>query len=56
LNLLQLNEIDFVVDLLERIPATPTNYLEIVEKNMDGNFSDIKPEDLEAGANRCGIA
>jgi glyoxylase-like metal-dependent hydrolase (beta-lactamase superfamily II)/rhodanese-related sulfurtransferase len=56
LNLLQLNEIDFVVDLLERIPATPTNYLEIVEKNMDGDFSDIKPEDLEAGANRCGIA
>jgi hypothetical protein len=41
---------------LQRIPATPANYLSIVEKNIKGDFSDINPVDLEAGANRCAIS
>ncbi|MCP9755971.1 MBL fold metallo-hydrolase [Lacihabitans sp. CCS-44] len=54
--LLQLNEIDFIETIIGRIPATPANYLVIVEKNLQGDFSDINPIDLEAGANRCAIS
>lgn len=54
--LLQLNEGDFIETIIGRIPATPANYLEIVEKNLQGDFSDINPMDLEAGANRCAIS
>lgn len=46
----------FVRSLLGRIPATPENYLVIVEKNLCGDFSDINPIDVEAGANRCAIS
>lgn len=55
LPMLQLSEEDFILNLLERIPATPANYLTIVEKNNLGDFSDLNPIDLEAGANRCAI-
>jgi glyoxylase-like metal-dependent hydrolase (beta-lactamase superfamily II) len=54
--MLQLNEGDFVNNLLQRIPPTPPNYLLIVEKNLKGDFSDINPVDLEAGANHCAIS
>jgi len=54
--MLQLCEDDFVNNLLQRIPPTPPNYLSIVEKNLKGDFSDINPVDLEAGANRCAIS
>ncbi|GGD48037.1 hypothetical protein GCM10011514_10040 [Emticicia aquatilis] len=54
--LLQLNEEDFIETIIGRIPATPANYLAIVEKNLQGDFSDINPIDLEAGANRCAIS
>jgi glyoxylase-like metal-dependent hydrolase (beta-lactamase superfamily II) len=54
--MLQLNEEEFVNNLLQRIPPTPPNYLSIVEKNLKGDFSDINPVDLEAGANRCAIS
>ncbi len=54
--LLQLKEEDFIETLIGRIPATPANYLAIVEKNLRGDFSDINPIDLEAGANRCAIS
>ncbi|WP_276501810.1 MBL fold metallo-hydrolase [Terrimonas pollutisoli] len=54
--LLQSSENDFIDLLLQKIPPTPANYLSIVEKNLTGDFSDINPLDLEAGANRCAIA
>jgi glyoxylase-like metal-dependent hydrolase (beta-lactamase superfamily II)/rhodanese-related sulfurtransferase len=54
--LLQLGEEDFIETIISRIPATPANYLTIVEKNLQGDFSDINPIDLEAGANRCAIS
>lgn len=54
--MLQLNEEIFINTLLQRIPETPANYLSIVEKNLKGDFSDINPVDLEAGANRCAIS
>jgi len=53
--MLQLNEEEFITTILQRIPPTPDNYLSIVEKNIKGDFSDINPVDLEAGANRCAI-
>lgn len=54
--ILQLNKADFVEAVLRRIPPTPPNYLRIVEKNLSGDFSDINPVDLEAGANRCAVS
>lgn len=54
--LLALAESEFVTTILQRIPPTPANYLSIVEKNNLGDFSDINPIDLEAGANRCAIS
>jgi rhodanese-related sulfurtransferase len=54
--MLQLSENEFIETILNRIPPTPANYLSIVEKNIKGDFSDINPIDLEAGANRCAIS
>jgi glyoxylase-like metal-dependent hydrolase (beta-lactamase superfamily II)/rhodanese-related sulfurtransferase len=54
--MLQLREEEFINTILHRIPQTPANYLSIVEKNIKGDFSDINPIDLEAGANRCAIS
>jgi len=54
--MLQIREDAFVQTLVQRIPPTPANYLTIVEKNLKGDFSDINPVDLEAGANRCAIS
>ncbi len=56
LPILQLNEPDFITAIMNRIPPTPANYLSIVEKNIQGDFSDINPVDLEAGANRCAVS
>lgn len=55
-SLLKLNEEDFVNTILKHIPPTPENYLSIVEKNISGDFGDINPVDLEAGANRCAVS
>ena len=46
----------FTEFLLQHIPPTPPNYLAIVEKNLRGDFSDVNPVDLEAGANHCAIS
>lgn len=54
--MLQLDENEFTNTILQRIPATPSNYLAIVELNVKGDFSDVNPIDLEAGANRCAIS
>jgi glyoxylase-like metal-dependent hydrolase (beta-lactamase superfamily II)/rhodanese-related sulfurtransferase len=56
ISLLNSNENDFINTLLAKIPATPANYLSIVEKNLTGNFSEFDSADLEAGANRCAIS
>lgn len=55
-SMLKLSGDEFVNTILQRIPPTPANYLSIVEKNIKGDFSDINPVDLEAGANRCAIS
>jgi glyoxylase-like metal-dependent hydrolase (beta-lactamase superfamily II) len=49
-------ENDFISLLLNRIPATPENYLKIVDKNISGDFTGINPIDLEAGAIRCAVS
>jgi glyoxylase-like metal-dependent hydrolase (beta-lactamase superfamily II)/rhodanese-related sulfurtransferase len=54
--LLHIEKDDFISSLLQKIPATPANYLSIVEKNLAGDFSDINATDLEAGANRCAVS
>ena len=54
--ILKLSEEEFSNTVLQRIPPTPANYLSIVEKNIKGDFSDINPIELEAGANRCAIS
>jgi glyoxylase-like metal-dependent hydrolase (beta-lactamase superfamily II)/rhodanese-related sulfurtransferase len=54
--MLLMSETEFIETILNRIPPTPANYLSIVEKNIKGDFSDINPIDLEAGANRCAIS
>lgn len=55
-DMLKLSEAEFVHTIQQRIPPTPANYLSIVEKNIKGDFNDINPVDLEAGANRCAIS
>ena len=55
-SMLHQEEDAFIQTLLNRIPTTPANYLTIVEKNLSGDFTDINPIDLEAGANRCAIS
>lgn len=56
INILHNNEQDFINMLLQKIPPAPANYMEIVERNLAGDFSDIDPAELEAGSNRCGIS
>lgn len=53
--LLKLSKEEFITTILQRIPPTPPNFISIVEKNIEGDFSDVNPIDLEAGANRCAI-
>jgi glyoxylase-like metal-dependent hydrolase (beta-lactamase superfamily II)/rhodanese-related sulfurtransferase len=54
--ILQNDEKEFVHSLLQRIPPTPPNFLSITEKNIIGDYQDINPVDLEAGANRCAVS
>ncbi len=54
--MLKNNEEDFINSLLQKIPATPPNFLSIVEKNIIGNYEGVNPVDLEAGANRCAVS
>jgi glyoxylase-like metal-dependent hydrolase (beta-lactamase superfamily II)/rhodanese-related sulfurtransferase len=56
IELLQCNEEEFTNTLLQKIPPTPPNYLAIVEKNVAGDYMDVNPIELEAGANRCAIS
>jgi glyoxylase-like metal-dependent hydrolase (beta-lactamase superfamily II)/rhodanese-related sulfurtransferase len=54
--LLHNSDKDFVIELLQKIPDAPANYLTIVEKNLTGDFSEADSADLEAGANRCAVS
>lgn len=54
--LLHLKKEDFVKRIIDNLPPAPSNYLAIVEKNLVGDFSDVNPTDLEAGANRCAVS
>jgi glyoxylase-like metal-dependent hydrolase (beta-lactamase superfamily II)/rhodanese-related sulfurtransferase len=56
LDLLKLNEDEFVNYTLSRIPPTPPNYLTIASLNKQGSYEGYSPEELEAGANRCAIS
>jgi len=55
-SMLQLDEQSFINDLIQRIPPPPPNYVRIAEKNLGGDFSDVNPIELEAGANRCAVS
>jgi glyoxylase-like metal-dependent hydrolase (beta-lactamase superfamily II)/rhodanese-related sulfurtransferase len=54
--LLKLVKADFIKTILNKLPLTPPNFLDIVERNLSGNITGINPVDLEAGANRCAIS
>ena len=53
IEIIRLEEEQFVNEILKRISPTPENYLEIVESNLA--WSSILNTELEAGANRCAI-
>ena len=55
-SILSMGEEEFVQTILQRIPPTPANYLAIVESNLAGEYDNVNPTDLEAGANRCSIS
>lgn len=54
--LLQLEQENFVGQIMKRIPPTPPNYIQIANLNRLGNFEGFNPADLEAGANRCAVS
>lgn len=54
--LLQLEKEPFIEQTMQRIPATPPNYIQIATLNKSGNYEGINPADLEAGANRCAVS
>jgi glyoxylase-like metal-dependent hydrolase (beta-lactamase superfamily II)/rhodanese-related sulfurtransferase len=56
ISLLKLPKSEFTQSVLSKLPPTPANFLTISEKNLQGDFKDINPVDLEAGANRCAIS
>jgi glyoxylase-like metal-dependent hydrolase (beta-lactamase superfamily II) len=45
----------FVARLLARLPATPSNYQQIIELNERGASVGADVTELEAGANRCAV-
>lgn len=52
---LTLTKDKFIESVLEKLPASPPNYLAIAEINRSGIIGDYHIADLEAGANRCAI-
>ena len=56
IGLLSLDQSNFVEQTIQRIPATPPNYLQIAAINKAGNHDGIDPADLEMGANRCAVS
>lgn len=56
ISFLKLSKGDFVEQIIQHIPPTPPNYVQIATLNKAGNYQGINPADLEAGANRCAIS
>ena len=56
IDLLKFPKADFVEQIVNRIPPTPPNYLQIAALNKAGNYAGVNPADLEAGANRCAVS
>jgi glyoxylase-like metal-dependent hydrolase (beta-lactamase superfamily II)/rhodanese-related sulfurtransferase len=55
IDLLRLEEKEFVKYTLTRIPTTPPNYLTIASLNKKGSHEGQQLADLEAGGNHCAI-
>ena len=55
IEVLKFEEDEFVAFLLNHIPETPPNHMQIVHLNEAGSFPDGDITLLEAGANRCAI-
>lgn len=55
-DLLHASRASFLQRILERLPATPPNYREIVKLNEQGRLPAVPVTELEAGANRCAIS
>jgi len=55
-NVIRMDEKQFINDVLKRIPSTPPNYLTIAELNKKGSYEGYHLADLEAGGNHCAIA
>jgi glyoxylase-like metal-dependent hydrolase (beta-lactamase superfamily II)/rhodanese-related sulfurtransferase len=55
-SMLKLSKEDFVETILLKLPPAPANFLTIAELNLKGDFTEINPIDLEAGANRCAVS
>jgi glyoxylase-like metal-dependent hydrolase (beta-lactamase superfamily II)/rhodanese-related sulfurtransferase len=55
IDLLRLEEKEFVKYTLTRIPPTPPNYLTIASLNKKGSHGGQQLADLEAGGNHCAI-
>ena len=51
-----MSESAFVERVTSKLPATPPNFVRIVELNESGEVPDVDPTDLEAGANGCAVA
>jgi glyoxylase-like metal-dependent hydrolase (beta-lactamase superfamily II)/rhodanese-related sulfurtransferase len=56
LDMLRLNEKEFVDYTLSHIPPAPPNFLTIANLNKQGSYEGYSPLELEAGANRCAVA
>lgn len=56
INLIQQSENEFVKLLSENTQNPPENYLNIIERNIAGDFTEVNCIDLEAGANRCALS
>jgi glyoxylase-like metal-dependent hydrolase (beta-lactamase superfamily II)/rhodanese-related sulfurtransferase len=54
-SIVHLSREKFVETVADKIPPTPDNYLQIVQKNIAGEFNEAEALTLEAGGNRCSI-
>ena len=55
-NVVRMDEKQFINEVLKKIPPTPPNYLTIAALNKKGSYDGHQPADLEAGGNHCAIA
>jgi len=55
ISIVQLPKQQFAEAVAQKIPPTPENYQQIVERNIIGEFDETEAPDMETGANRCSI-